>query len=161
MQQLGIQPPVQGPANQRLPRATAERWIACERARALQRAAGRGVTSPSRLADVAQDAESSARTWDTGRAIASEQLLQGRAPLVHVADVEGLAITPSPLDHLAQQDHLAWALQRLTPAERQALRLSADGFTRQEVAQAMGVAVSSVATFLKRGRAKARALLAD
>lgn len=60
----------------------------------------------------------------------------------------------------AQRVDLLAALEKLTPRQRQAVELFAQGYTQEEIGQALGIKQPSVLRLIRRAAAKMRRLCA-
>ena len=92
-----------------------------------------------------------------------QELAQGH---VRPLKLEGLAdaavadVKPSPLERMAAQEELAWLLKALSPRQREAVVLKAEGLSMREAAAEMGCSHVAVSKLQKKAEAALRAALA-
>jgi RNA polymerase sigma factor (sigma-70 family) len=92
-----------------------------------------------------------------------QELAQGHVRPVGMDGMNGLAdealadVVPSPLERMAAQEELAWLLKALSPRQREAVELKAEGLSRSEMAEAMGCSEERAKELLKDARKRARA----
>ena len=89
---------------------------------------------------------------------AAGRALRGKELVKQVSEEELADVKPSPLERMAAQEELAWLLKALSPRQREAVVLKAEGLSRSEMAEAMGCSEKGVKKALEEGRAKARKL---
>lgn len=70
------------------------------------------------------------------------------------------AMGPSPLERMAEQEELAWLLKALSPRQREAVELKAEGLTMREAAAEMGCSHVAVSKLQKKAVAAMKAALA-
>lgn len=77
------------------------------------------------------------------------------SPLEDPARYSGTAPKPSPLEESTRQ-RLREALQHLSPQEQRCIELRAEGLLYREIAQKLGIRISSVSNYMERGIGKLR-----
>ena len=112
-------------------------------------------------------AEKGARVLDAQlgwAAVCADAELYGHGGRKQMQLRDGDAASASPLDAMAEAEEQAWKaealrleLQALSPRQREALELKAEGLSRSEMAKAMGCSEERAKELLKDARKRARA----